>query len=152
MKNQASVSLIAMLVIGCNSDVKQSDTATVGDPATGGMASMPGMGATGVSGTAAMIADMKAKLADIEKLERDSLEMVVQDHRAKAAALLSEMNREMASMQMQADAGWSATADSVRKDLVAIPEAKGEALKALMGAHITRLLRLIGMHEDMMKH
>lgn len=158
MRYPTVILLIATAVIGCSPDAKQSDTASVRDSAaataadSGGMSSMPGMAAAGGSGTVSMIADMKAKLDDIEKLDADSLAKIVQDHRSKAAALLSEMNREMASMQMQGDAAWSTMADSVRRDLITLPETNRAGLKTLMAAHRGRMLRLMQMHADMMKH
>jgi hypothetical protein len=159
MKKHAILPFITLVIIACNADVKQQpNTPAAGDSAvatssdSGGMGSMPGMAPSGGSSTATMIADMKVKLADIEKVKPDSLEIVVPGHRAAAAALLSEMNREMAAMQMQGDSRWSAIADSVRQDLIMLPETKGGALSALVAAHKTRMLRMMQMHEDMMKH
>jgi hypothetical protein len=159
MKTSAVIPFLALIVIGCNADVKpQPNTAAVGDPATAtssdsaGMGSMPGMPSNGASSTATMIAEMKENLSEIEKVGPDSLEIVVAKHRAMAAALLSEMNREMAAMQMQGDARWSAIADSVRQDLILLPETKAAALRALVDAHKTRMLRMMQMHEEMMKH
>ena len=53
-------------------------------------------------------------------------------------------------MNMPADAAWTATIDSVRQDLIHIPEMTALDLKAMMPAHHARITRLLQMHRDMM--
>jgi hypothetical protein len=70
-------------------------------------------------------------------------------HRQMAANLLAEMNREMRRMKMVADPAWTVTVDSVRQDLVRLPELGAAELQSAMPAHQARLNRLMGMHQAM---
>jgi hypothetical protein len=70
--------------------------------------------------------------------------------RHTVANMLSQMSSEMRSMHMASDARWSATIDSIRHDLVHLPETKGAELKRMMPAHDARVIRLMDMHREMM--
>lgn len=61
------------------------------------------------------------------------------------------MNREMRNMSMAADAGWKATVDSLRQDLVRMPQMGRTELQSFMPAHQVRLERLMQMHDSMME-
>jgi len=71
-------------------------------------------------------------------------------HRQMAAKMLSGMSADMRGMNMTADAAWTATADSLRQDLVNMPEMSPAQLKSFMRAHHARMNRLTAMHRDMM--
>jgi hypothetical protein len=71
-------------------------------------------------------------------------------HRQMAANMIAQMNREMGGMNMGADAGWTATVDSLRQDLVRMPEMGGSELQSFVPAHHARLERLMQMHQAMM--
>jgi hypothetical protein len=71
-------------------------------------------------------------------------------HRQMAANMLAQMNGEMRAMNMSADAAWTALVDSVRQDLVRLPDASGAQLKTLVAAHHARMERLMTIHRDMM--
>jgi hypothetical protein len=60
------------------------------------------------------------------------------------------MNREMRDMNMTGDAAWTATMDSVRQDLVRLPEMRGPELRDFFPAHRTRVMRLVESHRAMM--
>jgi hypothetical protein len=53
---------------------------------------------------------------------------------------------------MGADAGWTATADSVRQDLTQMPELSTEELTTTLPGHEARLTRLGQMHQSMMRN
>lgn len=60
------------------------------------------------------------------------------------------MSSDMRSMNMPADAAWTALTDSVRQDLIRLPEMPKAELKRVIPAHSARVGRLIQMHKDMM--
>jgi hypothetical protein len=72
-------------------------------------------------------------------------------HRQMVANMLAQMNGDMRSMNMAADPTWTALADSVRRDLVQLPDVPESQLPAAMPAHMGRVERLMAMHEKMMK-
>ena len=80
----------------------------------------------------------------------DSMQVMMPMHRQMTANMLSAMNREMRDMNMTVDSAWSATVDSVRQDLVRLPELSGSELRAFMPAHRERVNRLMEMHRSMM--
>jgi hypothetical protein len=71
-------------------------------------------------------------------------------HRQMVANLLAQMNREMSSMNMGADATWTATVDSIRSDLTSLPRMTADEMAATMPAHRARVERLMAMHQAMM--
>jgi hypothetical protein len=60
------------------------------------------------------------------------------------------MSDQMWSMNMTGDPAWSALVDSVRQDLVHMPEMSAPELKTFMPAHQARVTRLMQMHRSMM--
>ena len=79
----------------------------------------------------------------------DSLKGMLPTHRQMAADLLAEMGREMRQMNMVAPPEWTAVVDSVRQDLVHMPEMGATELRVAMPAHEARLGRLMQMHQAM---
>ncbi len=71
-------------------------------------------------------------------------------HRQMVANMMAGMNAEMRGMNMTADADWNALVDSLRQDLVRMPEMSGSALKEAMPDHAKRVERLTAMHQRMM--
>jgi hypothetical protein len=57
----------------------------------------------------------------------------------------------MRSTNMRGDPMWNALVDSVRQDLVHMPDMSGQELKTLMPAHQARVMRLMQMHQQMMR-
>lgn len=70
-------------------------------------------------------------------------------HRQMVANTISQMNQEMRAMNMPANAAWSATVDSVRQDLIRMPDMSSRDLAARLPEHHTRVTRLLQMHRDM---
>jgi hypothetical protein len=122
------------------------DTAARTDTA-GGTAGMQGM--HGMTGTA-MMDSMQTHMRMMDTMGADQMTAMLPMHRQMVANMLSRMNAEMRSMNMQADQTWNAAADSLRQDLVRMPGMSAPELKAMMPAHHARMTRLMQMHRDMM--
>ncbi|MDP9348454.1 MAG: hypothetical protein M3P24_04825 [Gemmatimonadota bacterium] len=125
------------------------DSAAVGD--TTGMSSghggmQPTKGEDGMGGMQAMQDHLQAMHA----AGPDSLRALLPEHRQMTANLIARFNREMQGMNMASDAAWTATVDSLRDDLVRLPEMSGAELKAFVPAHGARVSRLMEMHRAMM--
>lgn len=127
-----------------------------GTPGMGGMSGMNGMpGMGGMSGMgggmmAQMMPRMMTHMRMMQGASADSMAAMMPMHRQMVANMLAQMNGEMRGMQMPADARWTATADSLRQDLVRMPELSAPELKAMMPAHLERVKRLMDMHRGMM--
>jgi len=72
-------------------------------------------------------------------------------HDAMASQMLDAMGSDMRMMDMRPDSAWTALADSVKRDLAELPSLSGRALETRMGAHLTRIRRLLDMHAGMMR-
>lgn len=115
-----------------------------------GMA-MPGMnGQMGGMMSGGMMDDMQQHMQRMMGAGADSMQSMMPMHRQMTANMLLMMNREMQEMNMTADTGWSATMDSVRRDLVRMPEMGSWELRELMPTHRDRVMRLMEMHQSMM--
>lgn len=120
--------------------------------ADGGMGGMEGMmgGMEGMGAmSAGMMEEMEVHMRAMEGAHGDSLLHAVPMHRRMTATLISRMNREMREMGMTADAEWTATVDSLRRDLTAMPEMTAAELEEAMPGHRARVERLMEMHRDM---
>lgn len=132
-----------------------------GMPATGGtngmqgmkgMNGMPGMkGMHGMQGMGGgdMMAQMHAHMGMMQGAGADRIKGMLPMHRQMLANMLAQMTGEMRDMHMPADAQWTATVDSLRHDLVQMPEMSGAELKAMMPAHMGRVMRLMDLHRAM---
>ncbi|MDQ3699240.1 MAG: hypothetical protein M3373_14645 [Gemmatimonadota bacterium] len=136
--------IAAATVTGCQPNKDQPASA---DSASG-MAGMGGMG--GMMGTG-MMDSMPMHMKMMDTMRADRMQEMLPMHRQMAANMLSQMNSEMRSMNMAADAKWSATVDSIRQDLIRMPDMGAQELKAMMPAHHARMTRLMQMHRDMME-
>ena len=123
----------------------------MGMDSPGGMHDMPGMGGdTGGMMGGGMMAEMGQHMQRMMGAGADSMRAMMPMHRQMTAKMLSRLNREMRDMNMTGDAGWTATGDSIRQDLVRMADMSGEELRAAMPAHRDRVMRLMEMHRDMM--
>jgi hypothetical protein len=109
------------------------------------MTGMPGMMKS------RMMDSMQTHMRMMDTMSADQIKAMLPMHRRMAANMLSQMNAEMQGMTMAGDARWSATVDSIRQDLIRMPEMGAQELKAMMPAHHTRMTRLMQMHRDMMR-
>ena len=132
-------------------DAARDESAAPPSAASAGEGTMPGMeGMREIQG-GGMMEEMQAHVRSMQGAGGDSLKAMLPIHRQMAANMIAQMNREMRDMNMAADAGWTATVDSLRQDLVRMPEMDGTELQAFMPAHQTRLDRLMQMHQSMMQ-
>ena len=136
------------LVVACGRAADRADTAAAASD-TGTNAGMTGMGGM-MSG--AMMDSMAAHMRGVDTVSAANLQAMVPMHRQMAANMIAQMNSEMRGMNMQADAGWMALMDSVRQDLVRLPELNAQQVKTFMPDHHGRLMRLMQRHRDMMKN
>lgn len=98
----------------------------------------------------AMMERMEAHLRALDGADADSLTAALPGHRHAVANLIAQGNREMRDMGMSGDAAWNATVDSLRQDLVRLPELDGDEVRDLMPTHSARVIRLIEMHRRML--
>jgi hypothetical protein len=114
------------------------------------MGGMPGMsGAMGGMMSAAMMDSMQTHMGMMEGMSADGMKAMLPAHRQMVANMLSRMSAEMRQMNMQSDAKWTALADSVRRDLVRMPDMSAAELRSAMPAHGARVMRLMQMHSSM---
>ena len=147
--------LLAVLLAACGSPEPGTDqpsppaapAAPPAAPESGSTAGMQGMSGMKTKG---MMAELRTHMQAMHGAGGDSLGAMLPMHRQMAADLLAEMSKEMRQMNMVADPAWTAVADSVRQDLVRLPEMGAAELQAAMPAHEARLNRLMGMHRAMM--
>ena len=129
--------------------VSETDAMTLRD----GMDGMDGMGGMdGMDGQSyAMMARMAAHMQMMETVSGDSMQAMLAMHRQMMANMIAQMHREMRDMNMPADPAWNATVDSLRNDLVQMPQMNAGELQDLMTDHQRRARRLMEMHREMME-
>lgn len=159
---QRRSALIALVAIaGCTKsgdEVTTGDSVGVGDAATSaaaldsaGMQGMTGMTGASDSSMSGMSGEMHAHMLAMTGAAADSMKRMVPMHRQRVANMIAKMNGEMRDMQMTGNPEWSATVDSLRQDLVRLPELSGPELSTMMPAHHARVTRLSAMHQQMMR-
>ena len=97
-----------------------------------------------------MIDSMKAEMRAMHGISADRMKAMLPRHRQMVAKMLSQMTQEMRSMNMPPDAEWAAVTDSLRQDLIHMPEMNANELESFMPAYQARLTRLIQMHQRML--
>ncbi len=130
---------------------------------TGDMRGMPGMDSSGgmMGGmmdsamrggmmSDGMMTRMQAHMRMMDGAGADSMQAMLPMHRQMVANMMAQFNREMRDMNMQTDAAWNATVDSLRQDLVRLPELPASELASFMPAHQARMRRLMEAHGAMM--
>ncbi len=95
---------------------------------------------------------MMEQMNMMQGLSGDSMKAMVPMHRQMAANMLAQMSREMREMNMTGDTSWTATVDSVRADLMGMPDMSPAELQAMMPEHHRRMQRLMEAHQAMMKN
>jgi hypothetical protein len=133
---------LVALVTACGSE----------DESMQGMEGMPGMSSSADSaqGAGDASAAMRAHMEQMGSMMPESMHAAMPEHRQMVANMLAQMNREMSSMNMGADAAWTATVDSIRSDLTSMPNMTADEMAAMMPAHHARVERLMSMHQAMM--
>lgn len=144
--SKLSVLAAVLVVAACAKGADRADTSAATSD-TGGMAGMSMPGMMNQSNVDSMTAHMRS----LDTASAASLQAMLPMHRQMVANMLSQMNSDMRSMNMTADAKWTALVDSVRQDLVRLPEMTAQQLKQNLTAHQGRVTRLLQSHMAMMK-
>jgi len=144
MKNGAFTTFVVLGVVlsACNA---RDEPGAVADTGMQGMKGMEGMG-----GMMEMMSQMQSHMRMMEAAGADSMKAMLPMHRQMVANMISQMNSEMRGMNMKADSAWQATIDSLRQDLVRMPEMSAAELHTFMPRHGARMTRLMDMHRSMM--
>jgi hypothetical protein len=143
--------------IGCQRDAAKEPPADAGATAEQGAATrdagaMGGMGAMpGAAGSGMELGNqMMTQLQGMQAMHGDSLMQAVPLHRQMLGNMMGQMDREMQSMNMGADAKWTALRDSLSGDLTRMAQMSATEMQAFMPAHGDRATRLMDMHGAMM--
>ncbi|MGE0158733.1 MAG: hypothetical protein AB7T31_04925 [Gemmatimonadales bacterium] len=136
--------LVSLLVIAAACGGRDEPPAEEAPAATQG-----GMGPMGAD--SAMMQEMTAQVGRMRTMSGDSMPAMLPEHRQMVGNMLAQMNADMRSMNMSGDAAWNALVDSVRADVIALPEMSATELQAAMPAHVDRVARLLGSHQAMMR-
>lgn len=125
-----------------------------GADSAGGMQGMAGMqGMSGMSGMGGgNMSEMHSHMTMMEKVSPDSLKTMLPAHRQMVGNMLAQAGAEMRKMNMQSDAAFSALSDSLRQDLVRLPDLTGAELSRSFAEHHGRMMRYMKAHEEMMKN
>jgi hypothetical protein len=129
-------------------------TARAGADTSRGMAGMPGMknmqAGAGMMGVA-MMDSMGAHIRTMCGMGAEQMESMLPMHRQMTANMVAQMNDQMRQMYVPASVDWTSTVDSVREDLVQMPDMSPRHLQQFMPAHCARVQRLLRMHQMMMQ-
>jgi len=152
---RAVVAGLLVLLAGCAKTEGTADR-PADSAGAGGMAGMPmqgmgGMAGGDMAGMSAMMAGTQARMDSMMTASPEQMRTMVPMHRQMAANMLAQMTAEMRGMTAPASPAWTATVDSVRQDLVRLPEQGAAQLPDAMKAHQGRMMRLMQMHGEMMK-
>jgi hypothetical protein len=140
---QACASALLARLAACGGTADRADTTAARIDT--GMSGMAGM----MSG--AMMDSMAAHMRVMDTASATNVQAMLPMHRQMVANMIAQMNSEMRGMKMTADARWTALMDSVRQDLVRMPEMNAQQLKAFVPAHHDRLTLLMRLHGGMLK-
>lgn len=147
MRHHHAFVLLALLA-ACGRTADRDDTIAIAE--TTAMPAMPGMPGMGTMMSGAMMDSITAHMRAMDSASASGMQAMLPGHRQMAANMIAQMNREMREMNMTGDARWTALLDSVRQDLVRMPDLSAGQLKVLMPAHQARLARLMQAHRAMM--
>ena len=143
---QTIVIAAVLLAAACSKGPDRSDTSATKADSAG----MAGMNMAGMMSQAS-VDSMTAHMRMMDTASAASLQAMLPMHRQMVANMLSQMSADMRSMNMSGDARWTALSDSVRQDLVRLPEMNAQQLKGFMPSHHGRITRLMQSHMAMMK-
>ena len=118
-------------------------------PRTNAPSSAPDDAAPAAGNT--MMDEMTAHVGHMGGMGADSMQAMLPVHRQRVGNMLAQMGADMRSMNMPGDASWNALVDSVRADVIRMPELSGAELQASMPDHLGRVTRLLEAHGAMMR-
>lgn len=119
-------------------------------PPAGAMEGMEGMGGVADAEQAGLPPELQGHMQMMDGASGDELANMVPEHRQLVANMIARMNREMRDMDMAGNTEWNETVQSLRDDLVRLPEMTGDEIRTFLPEHQARLERLAGMHRSMM--
>jgi len=142
-----------LLIAACSNKNKQpsgSQQTTSAKADTGaGMKGMQGMSMPMMN--AAGMDSMRSEMSRMRAMSPADLRAAMPMHRQMTANMLAQMNADMRGMNMAGDPTWNALVDSVRQDLVRLPDVPASGLSSALTPHLARVERLMSMHQSMMK-
>ena len=98
----------------------------------------------------ARMEEMMDYVGSVGSMGADSMQAMLPTHRQRVGNMLAQMSADMRSMNMPGDATWNALIDSIRADVIRMPELSGAELQASMPDHLGRVTRLLESHGAMM--
>jgi len=154
--SRTNIAVLAMVLTGFSAGCEGSSPPAANTASTdssqatmrGGMEGMSGMDSMATSDPADVVT---GHMREFETLDADSMIRALAGHRQIIANMIARMNREMREMNMPADEAWTATVDSLRADLIAMPDMSARELRDFIPLHHRRASKLIEMHRRMMK-
>lgn len=162
MSARSLLALALLISAACESRSGQPNGAGQTTAATRSGPSDTAKGATGTSGmpsmsggtptmNAGMMDSMRAEMTGMRGMTPEQMNVAMSTHRQTTANMLAQMNADMRSMNMTGDPAWNALVDSVRHDLVQMPDLPPAQLQNFFRPHAARVERLMAMHQQMMK-
>lgn len=158
---KGSVSLLAVLLAACTKGPQDrpagnASPTVIPDPRPmNGMRGMTTSDADSAPGMLGMMnglsPEMQSQLRTMRAADAVTMRSLVPGHRQMVANMLSQMNGEMRQMHTTANAGWTTLVDSIRQDLVAMPDQDAASLRGMMPAHLARVRQLGALHASMMQ-
>lgn len=137
--------IVSSVLVACASkETPASRESAAADTTKRGAAGMQGMM------DPAMTDSMQAEIKRMAAMTPDQMAAMLPAHRQMVGNMLSQMSSDMRSMNMPADAAWMSLTDSVRQDLIRLPEMSKAELAQAIPAHQGRVTRLMQMHKNMM--
>lgn len=146
----AGVSILA----GCDgsddrAEQARDSSATAAQLDSGGMEHKGGMAGMPMEGMQ-MMEEVRAHMDSVGRLPPEQMQAMMARHQAMMSRMMDAMGADMVGMRMSGTPEWNALADSVKRDLAALPEVRGGELSARVRAHAERVERLLAMHQRMM--
>jgi hypothetical protein len=93
---------------------------------------------------------METRLRTMDMMSAAQIAAAFPAHSQAAGAMLSRMNADLQGMPASPNMSWSATNDSIRRDLSHMAGLTGAQMNAAMPAYHAHMTRLMGMHRQMM--
>ncbi|MGH7510010.1 MAG: hypothetical protein ACREA0_02985 [bacterium] len=98
-----------------------------------------------------MMTNMRAHMDSMMRRSPQQMQSMMATHQGMMSQMMDRMGGDMRGMKMSGSPEWNALTDSVKQDLAELPNLKGQTLSARMRGHADRVLRLMAMHEKMMR-
>jgi hypothetical protein len=140
--------LLLLALVGCTGEADDrpgTQTAAVPTSAASATGRTPSHMEQEVGG-GGMIHQMRAHMQAMQAASGEEAKARLPAHGELVETMLAEMGREVERGNARSDPAWTATADSVRRDLTAMSEMPAGALENFLSEHGRRLNRLMDLH------